>query len=191
MNKLFSTLVLLSFFTFNSLAQETEKSFLTNFLIEGGIEYGGDDIVEIQFTSGETQKMKAGQGGYLAVGGQFQFAKVPKFLIRTTLGIKYNTTAADNANIRFTRIPINIMGYFKVTDDIRIGAGITTHQNVKLKGDGFLPDADFESNIGPRVEIGYKWAALTYNTVTYIADTDGNYSAGAIGISLSHVFQKK
>lgn len=178
-------------FSFNALAQETEQSFITSFLIEGGIEYGGDEIALIPFTSGETQSMKAGQGGFIAVGGQFQFAAIEKLLIRTTLGIKYNTTAAENANIRFTRVPINLMGFWKITEDVRIGVGASAHQNVQLKGDGFIPDLDFESNIGPRVEIGYKWAALTYTNVKYTAETDGNYSAGAIGLSLSYVFTKK
>lgn len=176
-------------FSLTTFAQKSENTY-AKFLVEGGIEYGGDEILEVFFTNGGNQTMKAGQGGYIAIGGEFQFPKVEKILIRTTLGIKYNTTAADNANIRLTRVPINLLAYLKITDDIRIGGGISTHQNVKFKGDDFVGDVDFTSKVGPRFEIGYKWIALTYTAVKYTAMADESVSASSLGLSISTTFPK-
>lgn len=55
--------------------------------------------------------MRAGQGGYIAVSGQLEFAQVKNLLLRGSIGFKYNTTAAENANIRLTRMPITLMPY--------------------------------------------------------------------------------
>lgn len=177
------------FFSHQFFAQDSNTGEL-KFLIEGGIEYGGDEILEVLFTTGGTQTILAGQGGYVALGGEFKHASVSALLLRATLGIKYNTTAADNANIRLTRIPINLVAYWKPTEDIRIGVGATTHQNGRFKGDGFVEDVDFASSIGPRFEVGYKWVALTYTSLNYFNEMDEKVGAGSIGLSLSTTLPK-
>ena len=126
--------------TLSSLsAQETVTAAL---LYEAGLEYGGDELLTLQFTNGEEQVMLAGQGGYASIGGEFRLASVDYLALRATVGIKYNTTAADNANIAFTRIPVNIVPHFYFDEMIHVGVGVTAHQRVRLNGDGFTPDVD-------------------------------------------------
>jgi hypothetical protein len=164
---------------------ESEKAVTAKFLIDMGIEYGGDELLTVVFTNGEDQTMLAGQGGYIAAGGQIDFENLQALMFRFSIGIKYNTTAAENANIRLTRLPINIMPYWKISEDVRLGVGLTTHQSVKFKGDGFVPDVDFTSTMGPRVELGYKWAALTYTAVNYEAPNGEVFNASSFGFSVS------
>lgn len=192
MNKLIFTLQLgFLLISFNAFSQQSEPPIIAKFLVEGGIEYGGDELLTILFTNGDDQTMRAGQGGYIAVGGQLEFKEVKKLLIRASIGIKYNTTAAENANIRLTRIPINIIPYWKINDDFRFGVGITSHQSVKFKGDGFAPDVDFKSSLGPRFEFGYKWIALTYTAVNYKTPAEESFSASSVGLSVSFAFPNK
>jgi len=172
-------------------AQQTEKPVTAKFLIEGGIEYGGDEILQIFFTNGEDQTMRAGQGGYIAVGGELQFSSVKQLMLRASIGIKYNTTAADNANIRLTRFPVHLTPFWKINDDFRLGVGITTHLNPNLKGDGFVPDVAFTSTMGPRFEFGYKWIALTYTSISYEDESGESVSANSIGASISLTFPNK
>lgn len=169
----------------DAFSQESPSPFLAKFLIEGGLEYGGDEILKIFFTNGEDQVMRAGQGGTIAVGGQFEFSEIDKLLVRTTIGFKYNTTAAENANIRLTRIPLTLVPYWKINNNFRLGVGITSHQGVKFKGDGFVSDIQFKSTIGPRVEFGYKWFALTYTAINYKTPLEETFSASSVGLSLS------
>ena len=180
--------LLLDFSATPGFAQETTTS-KAKFLIEGGIEFGGDEILKVFFTNGEDQTMRAGQGGTIAVGGQFEFKGVKQLMLRTSVGFKYNTTAADNANIRFTRFPITLMPFYKINDAFRLGAGITTHQGIKLKGDGFVNDVEFDGAIGPRFEFGYKWLALTYTVINYTAQGE-KVSANAVGAFISFAFPK-
>lgn len=172
----------------SAFSQQTENGVIAKFLVEGGIEYGGDEVLTVFFTNGGDQTMRAGQGGYLAVGGQFEFPSIEKLLLRASIGIKYNTTAAEDANIRLTRLPIVLMPYWKITEDIRFGIGAASHQNVKLKGDGFFSDTDFTSSVGPRVELGYKWVALTYTSIKYKTEVGEELSASSLGLSVSFTF---
>ncbi len=165
------------------MAQDTEKTRPVKLLIEAGIEFGGDEILTVFFTNGEDQKMRAGQGGFLAVGGEFIVSQA--FMVRSTIGVKYNTTAADNANIRLLRFPFNLMGFWKINENFRAGAGATTHLGTNLKGDGFLPDVDFTSSVGPRFEFGYRWIAVTYTSVQYKDESDEKFSASSFGVALS------
>lgn len=178
------------FISIEVAAQQIEKPVITKFLVEGGIEYGGDEILEVFFTNGEDQTMLAGQGGYIAVGGELQFAKVKQVMLRASIGIKYNTTAADDANIRLTRLPVHLTPFWRINDDFRLGVGVTTHMNVKFKGDGFVSDVDFTSSVGPRVEFGYKWIALTYTAINYKDEIGQSFSASSIGASVSLTFPK-
>jgi hypothetical protein len=177
--------------TFQVLAQQSDRNSIAKFLIEGGIEYGGDEILKVFFTNGEDQTMRAGQGGYVAVGGQLQFSSVKQLMLRASIGIKYNTTAANNANIRLTRLPLNLTPYWKINEDFRLGVGVTTHINPSLKLDGFGPDVAFTSTVGPRFEFGYKWIALTYTAISYEDETGESFSASSIGASISLTLPNK
>jgi len=171
----------------NVFSQTSEKTLIAKFLVEGGFEYGGDKIYN--YDSGRL--MKAGQGAYLAVGGQFELSKVKNFMLRVSIGYKYDRTATDNGNFRFTRIPVNLMPYFKVKEDFRFGIGIASHYNIKLKSD-VRSDVSFTGSFGPRprFEFGYKWITISYTLINYIEETDGWYSANSIGISGSFTFPK-
>jgi hypothetical protein len=176
------------FWGHHTWAQDTPKGIIPKFLLEGGVEYGGDKLLEVLFTNGSTQTIRAGQGGYIALGGQLEFGKIKNLMFRATIGIKYNTTAADNANIRLTRIPINGLVYWKINQGFRLGAGISTHQSIRFRGDGFFPDANLKSNLGTRLEFGYKWVAITYTAIRYKGEFGQSVSASSIGAAISFAF---
>lgn len=186
--KLF-TLSMFSLLIFQSVgaqdAAQITSGATIKFLGDLGIEYGGDDLIEIQFVGGGDQTMKAGQGGYIAAGAEIDLGESTPIMFRATIGLKYNTTAAENANIRLTRYPVNVLGYYKIDNDIRIGAGITTHLGPSFKGDGFFVDDTYTSSVGPRIEIGWKALALTYSSVKYENSANQEIDASNIGLSVS------
>lgn len=192
MNKIIFSLYLLVLLSATQIfGQQYSRPVNFNFLVDGGIEYGGDEILQVFFTNGEDQTMRAGQGGYIGFGGQLEFSSIKQLMLRTTIGIKYNTTAADNANIRLTRYPLTLTPFWKINDDIRLGIGITTHLSPRLKGDGFISDISYDSTIGTRFEFGYKWIALTYTAISYEDGVGESFSAGSIGASLSFTIPNK
>lgn len=192
MKKITSIIILvLSLTTIQAFAQQSDQNLTAKFLLEGGIEYGGDEILQVFFTNGEDQTMRAGQGGYISVGGQLQFSNVKQLMLRASIGIKYNTTAANNANIRLTRLPLNLTPFWKINADFRLGVGVTTHLNPILYGDDYFPDVTFTSKVGPRIEFGYKLIALTYTAISYEHESGESVSAGSIGASISFTLPNK
>ena len=169
-------------------AQETTQKTIVKpvrLLIEAALELGGDEVAEVYFTNGNTQSVKAGQGGSLAVGAQFQLPNLDKFLLRSTLGIKYVTTEADNVHIRLTRIPIHLTANWMLAKKLRIGAGVATHRSIRFKADGIGDDLKFDGATGPMFEISYGGVGLRYTSMKYKDDANHTYSANAIGLSFS------
>ncbi len=162
-----------------------------NFVVEGGFEFGGDRIVELQFQDGSTQKLTAGQGGTIAFGGQYRLASVPRLAIGATLGYKFVTNASENASIGITRIPVEVVGRWTLNEDWWAGAGLTLHNAVKVEGDGFFPDTDLDAGVAPTLELGWRWIALTYTAMEYTAPNDETFSANAIGVSFRWVITRK
>jgi hypothetical protein len=168
----------------NAIAQKS-SSLNAKLLFDFGIHYGGDDIATVQFQNGDEQEMLAGQGLTLAVGGQFGLTNFKYAFVRTSIGFKYSTTAADNANIMFLRYPFNLMAYAVPFKDALIGIGTTSHIGAILKGDGFFDDVEYDSSFGPRFEIGYKGAAIVYSSVNFTDDSGNEFDGSAFGLSYS------
>lgn len=160
-------------------------------VIEGGFEFGGDEIIEILFTNGDTQKLTAGQGGTIAIGGQFQPASIPRLSLAATVGYKFVTNASENASIGITRIPLELIGRWKLDGDWSLGAGVVRHASVNVNGDGFVPDVSMEASTGATLELGWRWAALTWTTIEYTDPIGGVYDAGSIGVSFRWVRKTK
>lgn len=160
-------------------------------LIGGALELGGDEVAKVYFTNGDDQSVKAGQGGSIAVGAQYQFPKLERLLLRGTVGFKYVTTAADNAHIRLTRVPVILTANWMATDKLRLGGGLAMHRGIRFKADGIGPDINFEGASGPTFEIAYGGVGLTYTAMTYKGPENHTYSANAIGLAFSLVIPKK
>ncbi len=167
-----------------------KKSTPVRLLLAAGLEFGGDKIAEVFFTNGEKQSVRAGQGIAAGVGVQLQIPGVESFLVRSTVGFKYLTTAADNAHIRLTRIPIIISGNYMATPKLRLGAGISMHQNIQFKTDGLGGDYQLKPATGPVFEIAYSGIALSYTAMKYRDQANKTYSADAIGLSYAMTIPK-
>ena len=162
-----------------------KKTTPVRLLVAGALEMGGDKIAEIYFTNGESQGVRAGQGGSLAVGGQLQIPGAEKWLLRSTVGFKYVTTAADNVHIRLTRVPIVVSGNYMVLPKLRVGAGLSMHTGIRFKTDGLGEDYKFKGASGPTFEVAYAGIGLTYTAMKYKDQENVSYSANAIGLSFS------
>lgn len=159
-------------------------------VLEGGVEYGGDLLVTLLFTDGSDQDILAGQGGTVAFGFDVRPRSLPQVGIRTTAGIKFSSNASENADISFIRLPIEVVGSYYLPREWRVGAGLAYHTGVSFNGDGFVPDVDFDPATGLTLELGWKALALTYTTMEYSAG-GASFGASAIGVSATLVFGKK
>ena len=168
--------------------KKSNNSKPLRFLIGGALEFGGDNLAEVIFTDGSTQRMNAGQGGTLFAGGQVRLTKNDKLFLRGSIGIKYLTTKADNAHIRLTRIPLALSLNYMPVKKVRLATGLVTHEAIRLKFDGLGQDTKFSSVPGLQFEVGYGAFALTYTAMTYKDARNATYKANAIGVTISGLF---
>ena len=86
-------------------------------VIEGTIEAGGEELFTVVFTDGDEQTVHAGQGGTISFGAELRPRRMPNLGVRGMIGYKFVTTAAENANITFTRIPVEVVASYYLQND--------------------------------------------------------------------------
>jgi hypothetical protein len=158
-----------------------------HFVLDAALEMGGDIFLTVLFTDGGTQDIYAGQGGTFGGGIEYRLPSAPRVAFGATAGIKFVTTAADNADIKFTRIPLDLTARFDLNDAWWVAGGLTHHAAIEFDGDGFVADASFPGATGFTAEFGWKWISLTYTGITY--DTGGSdLDASSAGVGFRWVF---
>jgi hypothetical protein len=162
-----------------------------NAVVEGAVEFGGARVIDLTFQNGSSQALHAGQGLTLAAGMQFRPAAVPRLSVAGTVGFKFVTNASDNADIGITRLPIEVVGRWAVNRNWWAGAGVVRHAAVKINGDDFFADETLEASTGATLELGWRWAALTYTTMKYTDTTGGTLGAGSVGVTARWVVTRR
>jgi hypothetical protein len=163
-------------------AQAEEVGKRGGWLVNLDLDYGGDDLVTVSFEDGDSQNVKAGQGIAVGVGGWFKPMGDVPFEIQATLGYKYVTTAATNADIKVTRTTLQLSGVYRFENDWYVGGGLLQHKGPELDGDGFFEDIEFDDATGFQVEAGWKWIGLHYTRMDYSADGYEDADASHFGL---------
>lgn len=173
-------------------AQDSEKKASpVRLLVGGALEIGGDRVAQVYFTNGETQSVRAGQGISVAVGGELQVPQLERLRLRATVGYKYVTTAADNAHIRLTRVPIQLTANYMLTEHLRAGAGLALHRGIKFTADGIGQNITFQGATGPTFDLAYRGIGLMYTHMTYTDQFGDKYGANAFGITFTTTFPRQ
>lgn len=155
--------------------------------IEAAAEVGGDDVAKVFYTNGDTQDVKAGQGITLAIGGHYRAEKSPWDTVGT-VGYKFVTTAASNADIGISRWTMKLEERYHANDSIWIGVGITQHSNINFDCGGLCPDMGFDDATGFVTSIGWKFIALTYTDIQYDGEDHHTYDASNVGLMFTAGF---
>ncbi len=161
-----------------TIETETKSS---GWLTTMNVELGGDPVVTVVFTDGDTQDVNAGQGINLSIGRFIRPNNGP-MMYSGGLGFKYVTTAADNANIHLTRLVLDARVDRALVNGFWVGVGPVAHVGNKLNMDDLGPDLSFDPALGLNVRIGWQYFSLTYTLMSYKDEFGGNYDATAIGI---------
>jgi hypothetical protein len=72
-----------------------------------------------------------------------------------------------NGNASFTRFPLEVMGFYQLNDDYRLGAGARKSLSAKLGTSGvatYQPSAEFNASVGSVVELQYLIGKKTRQT---------------------------
>ena len=125
-----------------------------------GVEAGGDDVVELEFDGGGTERIDAGDATFVEL--ELTDPSVRRVLpdapagLLTALTLGYGSAAIDafNGDVTYSRVSLGLHQHFRFAERFRIGAGAIWQPYAELDTDvdGVAGgDADFEHAFGLRL----------------------------------------
>ena len=178
------TLALLMLASAPAAAQQHER----NWLFRVAFESGGDELFEGRLDNGDDVDISA--GGLVAVElglrRQWLASLRPEWESELSVGYKADSVEARNGNLGFRRFTLNALQHYRVSERVRLGAGVTYHLGVEFEADaadvpgigeftregegalGALLAADYAFN--DRVDLGLRATLIDYD---FEADESG------------------
>jgi len=126
------------------------------FVVALGVGSGGETLVTEYYTNNSTSATKAGSGAQLSIG--FEDRLNEYFSAQATGGYQQESTNASNGNVRFSRFPLEFLGYYHLNGSWRVGGGLRLDINPKLSGAGAgsaVGTVDFNNATGAVEEVEY------------------------------------
>ena len=162
-----------------------------------GADFGGDTLVDVEYSDGSKAKVDAGEG--LSLGGGLSWNLKENVSLITSAAWKFTTTKqASNGDITWTRIPLEVIGLYQI-DKIKVGAGLSYQVGNKLKGSGIASDLDvkFDNALGyvanieyaftPKFAVNARYMVISYTPEDGSASVNGNN----FGMGLVMYFDQK
>ncbi len=95
---------------------------------------GGEKLATVRFTDGSTENIKS--GGLIHLFGGVEY-RSGAFALQANVGYHVeDTSAASNGSVKFSRMPIEVLGFWHLSDSWRFGGGFRKAGSAKLTGSG-------------------------------------------------------
>ena len=162
-----------------SVARRTERASRGSAIqpfYELGLAAGGDTIGSIVFVTGDQQDIEAGDG--VSFGGGVVHRINDRFGIKYTASYKVSFSAASNADVMKSVLPIDIVPYYR-TGDHKFGLGLSLHLSPKVDWDWLAPTMNFDDATGLTLEYAFRRFSFSY--------TDIDYELGPLTYDASHL----
>jgi hypothetical protein len=120
-----------------------------------GLTFGGDKLATAEYENGGSIDVRAGSMITFYGGVDFRVAKA--FSLQATIGYHVDNASATNGDIRFERMPIELLAYGHIGQKWRVGGGARYVSNPKLKSSGAadIGDYSFDNTVGGVIEAEY------------------------------------
>lgn len=166
-------------------------AFDNKFAYKLGYDGGGETLVTVTFTSGETDNIKSNRG--LFIGGGVSIVNDAKDVeTEITLSYKFDSITASNGDVTFSRMPLDALVFYR-TPTVRVGGGLTYHLNPDLSGSGVASglNVNFKNSLGLIAQVDWRLSesvnlGLRYTKLDYDVEGLGtSVKSNGIGIVLS------
>ena len=140
------------------------------FVAGAGLTYGGERIVTARYTDGDTVDIDGGGSVALLVGLDFRID--PRFSVQGTVGYHVDNASGSNGDVRFERVPFELLGYYHVNDQVRVGGGLRYVTGASLRANGVadIGDHEFKNTTSGVAEIEYLYAPRLGFKLRYVSD---------------------
>lgn len=125
------------------------------FLLGAGLTFGGDTLVTASYTNGSSDSITA--GGFVMIYGGLDYRLDDAISFQGTLGYHVDTITAQNGDVTFSRIPLELLAYYQLNDAFRFGGGARIVNSPELKGSGIAGNINgtFDNTVGLVIEGEY------------------------------------
>ena len=110
------------------------KELSLRFFGSMGYGVGGDTLASGNYTDGSSYEVKAGSGFQLAIGADFRVAE--NVTIQGSIGYHVHDATASNGQISFKRTPVELLGFYDITNQFRLGGGVRKVNDAELTVSG-------------------------------------------------------
>lgn len=140
------------------------------FVLGAGITYGGDKLATAYYDDGEEIDLRAGDMIALLAGLDYRINQ--DFSVQGTVGYHLDRAGARNGDMRFERIPFELLGYYHVNDKVRVGGGLRYVTGVEFRssGAGDIGDYKFKNTTSAVAELEYLFTPRMGLKVRYVND---------------------
>jgi len=151
-------------------AQAPAEDNGVRFFLGAGLTAGGDKLVKLEFTDGTDSTVTA--GGLVQLTGGVDYRINSDFSLQTSINYHVSDATASDGSVKFTRMPIELIGYYNVTPEWRIGAGARYVSSAKLSASGNAGHGhvDFDNTVGALVEAEYMFSPKAGVKFRYVAE---------------------
>jgi hypothetical protein len=152
----------------NAAAQDMGKQL--RFTMGAGLTFGGDKLATAVYTNGAEIDIRAGSMVALNAGADFRIT--PEVSLQATVGFHVDDATASNGDMRFQRFPIELLAYYNVSPQWRIGGGVRYVSNAKLTSSGaaYIGDLSFEDTVSGVLEGEYAMSNSIGIKVRYVQE---------------------
>lgn len=120
-----------------------------------GLTGGGETLVTTRFTDGTTQRVSSGGLVHIYAGAEVPVA--PQWALQGTLGYHVDNSVGSNGDVRYSRMPLDVMAVYTVAPQVRLGLGVQHVSGSKLSFSGAAGTGSvkFGAGTGPLAEVEY------------------------------------
>jgi len=164
------------------------------FVAGAGVTYGGERIVTARYTNGDAIDIDGGGSVALLVGLDYRVN--PQFSVQGTVGYHVDNAAGTNGDVRFERVPFELLAYYHVNDKVRVGGGLRYVTATSLRTDGVadIGNYEFKDTTSPVAEIEYLYSPQLGFKLRYVNDKfkfrdfDGTVRGDHVGALVNFYF---
>ncbi len=164
-----------------------------------GGDFGGDKVLQFQYSDGSTPDVPAGGGLLLSAGGALQAFTLGRGAldVQVNVGIKYRTIPpASNQSATWSRYPVEGLVLYRAPVGLRVGGGVAFHLANVLESSGAVVNDRVEFKTKPGLVLQTEYVRhhgafdVRYTLMTYEVSSGGSgtVNANSIGAGFSYWF---
>ena len=157
------------------------------FLVGMGLTVGGDKLASATYNNGDEADIRAGRT--VAFNTGIDYRVTPEFSFQATIGYHTDRANAKNGDMRFTRIPMELLAYYNVNQQWRIGGGARYVSSAKLSSSGAAylgSNYEFKNTLSTIAEAEYL-AGPNWGFKVRLVSEKFEYKVGGGKVDANHI----